>query len=213
MFWLKEVTVFLESDTRSTTVRTPWILFSSLWLDFYCAGLFPMMWVRPWVRNIAKLRPIVSLSKLEMIIYAFVSSRLDYCNSLFTCLYNASLEWLQGVQNAAARILTKYPKYSHATPLLIHLHWLPVKFSVHFKIIIMTYRALHGVAPTYLSDLLLSYHPSRSLRSCDQGLVVVQHTRLKTKGDRAFVSVAPRLWNSLPLSLRSVDSVISLKSS
>uniref|UniRef100_A0A669EE25 Reverse transcriptase domain-containing protein n=1 Tax=Oreochromis niloticus TaxID=8128 RepID=A0A669EE25_ORENI len=163
------------------------------------------------LRNIAKLSPIVSHSELEMIIHAFVSSRLDYCNSLFTCLSNASLERLQGVQNAAARLLTKHHKHSYATPLLIQLHWLPVKFRVQFKIIIMTYRTLHSVAPTYLSDLLLSYHPSKSLRSCDQGLLVVPHTRLKTKGDRAFVSVAPRLWNSLPLSLRSVDSVMSFK--
>lgn len=163
------------------------------------------------LRNIAKLTPIVSRSELEMIIHAFVSSRLDYCNFLFTCLSNASLERLQGVQNAAARLLTKHHKHSHATPLLIQLQRLPVKFRVQFKIIIMTYRALHGVAPTYLSELLLSYHPSRSLRSCDQGLLAVPHTRLKTKGDRAFVSVAPRLWNSLPLSLRSVDSVMSFK--
>uniref|UniRef100_A0A8C6PL75 Zmp:0000000624 n=1 Tax=Nothobranchius furzeri TaxID=105023 RepID=A0A8C6PL75_NOTFU len=43
-----------------------------------------------------------------------------------------------------------------------------------------------------------------SLRSNDQSLLVVQRTRLKTKGDRSSAAVAPRLWNSLPLSLRSV---------
>ncbi|XP_070401669.1 uncharacterized protein C7orf50 homolog isoform X1 [Nothobranchius furzeri] len=48
------------------------------------------------------------------------------------------------------------------------------------------------------------YTPSRSLRSNDQSLLVVQRTRLKTKGDRSSAAVAPRLWNSLPLSLRSV---------
>jgi len=40
------------------------------------------------LKNIAKLSPIVSRSEMEMIIHAFISSRLDYCNSIFTCLSN-----------------------------------------------------------------------------------------------------------------------------
>jgi len=55
------------------------------------------------------------------------------------------------------------------------------------------------------------YIPSRPLGSCDQGLLAVQDTRLKIKGDRAFATVAPTFWNFLPLSFRSMDSVISFK--
>ena len=58
---------------------------------------------------------------------------------------------------------------------------------------------------------LQPYLLSRSLRSCEQGLLAVQHTRLKTNGDRAFATVSPSLWNSLPLSLRSMDFVISFQ--
>uniref|UniRef100_A0A3B3HCK7 Reverse transcriptase domain-containing protein n=1 Tax=Oryzias latipes TaxID=8090 RepID=A0A3B3HCK7_ORYLA len=163
------------------------------------------------LKNIAKLSPVVSRSEMEMLIHSFISSRLDYCNSIFTCLSKKSLERLQIVQNAAARLLTNSSKFSHITPLLKQLHWLPIHYRVHFKILVLTYRALNDQAPVYIKDLVQPYTPSRSLRSCDQGLLAVKRTRLKTKGDRAFATVAPSLWNSLPLSLRSVDSVFSFK--
>ncbi|KAF7650932.1 hypothetical protein LDENG_00118730 [Lucifuga dentata] len=97
------------------------------------------------LRNIGKLRPIVSQTEIEIVIHAFISSCLDYCNSLFTCMnfYN---------------LITR-----------------------------------------------------RTFRSSDQGLLSVPQSRLKTKGNRAFEVIAPKLWNSLPSNLRSLDSVDSLK--
>lgn len=56
-----------------------------------------------------------------------------------------------------------------------------------------------------------THSSSRALRSLDQRLLVVPRTRFKTRGDRAFQTVAPRLWNSLPLSLRCTDSIDSFK--
>uniref|UniRef100_A0A8C6KM71 Reverse transcriptase domain-containing protein n=1 Tax=Nothobranchius furzeri TaxID=105023 RepID=A0A8C6KM71_NOTFU len=127
------------------------------------------------LRNIAKLSPILSRSELETVIHTFISSRLDYCNSLFSCLSRTSLNRLQVVQNACARLLTKSSKHTHITPLLLQLHWLPVNFRVHLKILVLVYRALHGQAPSYIGDLLSPYTPSMSLRSSDQSLMVVQH--------------------------------------
>ncbi len=159
------------------------------------------------LRNIAKLRPVVSTVELEMIIHAFISSRLDYCNSLFTCLSNSTLKRLQVVQNSAAKLLTKSSKRSHVTPILISLHWLPVKFRINLKIIVMVFRALHGQAPVYINEMLKPYNSSRNLRSSNQILLVVPRSRLKTKGDCAFEVVVPKLWNALPRELRSVDLV------
>ena len=146
---------------------------------------------------------------MEMIIHAFISSRLDYCNALFTCLNQTSLNRLQTVQNAAARLLTRNNKRSHITPILSSLHWLPIKFRIHFKILVLTFRALHGQTPQYITDLLLPYTPNRALRSSDQKLLVVPQTHFKTRGDRAFQAVAPNLWNAIPLSLRSLDSCVT----
>ena len=126
-----------------------------------------------------------------MIIHAFISSRLDYCNSLFTCLSKASTDRLQLIQNAAARLLTRSSRRCHITPVLASLHWLPVVFRVCFKVLVLTYRALHGQAPAYITDLLEWYEPSRTLRSANQGLLTIPHTNYVTKGDRAFQAVAP----------------------
>lgn len=161
------------------------------------------------LRNIAKLRSIVSHTELEMSVHAFISSRLDYCNSLFTCLNKSSVDRLQLVQNAAARLLTRSKKSCHITPILASLHWLPVDFRIQYKVLVFTFKALHGLAPGYLCELILPYTTSRSLRSSDQGLLVEPRTRLKTKGDRAFGAVAPRLWNTLPQDLRASASVTS----
>ena len=104
-----------------------------------------------------------------MSVDAFITSRLDYCNSLFTCLNKSSVDQLQLVQNAAARLLTRAKKSCHITPILASLHWLPVQLRIHFKVLVVTFR---GQAPAYISDLIRPHSSSRSLRSSDQELLV-----------------------------------------
>ncbi len=108
---------------------------------------------------------MLSMSNAEMLIHAFMISRLDYCNALLggcsACLINK----LQLVQNAAARVLTRTRKYDHISPVLSTLHWLPIKHRIDFKILLTTYKALNGLAPQYLSELLLRYTPPRLLHS------------------------------------------------
>ena len=62
----------------------------------------------------------------------------------------------------------------------------------------MVFKAIHGLTPLYLSELLVSLAKSRVLRSNNKHLLVVPKTKLVSGGDRAFSSVAPRLWNSIP---------------
>uniref|UniRef100_A0A8C6PYD4 Reverse transcriptase domain-containing protein n=1 Tax=Nothobranchius furzeri TaxID=105023 RepID=A0A8C6PYD4_NOTFU len=159
------------------------------------------------LRNISKVRKLVSTADLEKIIHAFVSSRLDYCNALFTGLSKTSLSRLQAIQNAAARLLTKSSRRAHITPGLQSLHWLPVEYRIQFKVLVLTYRALNNQAPSYLSELLSPHTTSRNLRSTSENLLAVPRTRLKTKGDRAFQTIAPRLWNSPPSNLRLSNTV------
>ncbi|KAF7655809.1 hypothetical protein LDENG_00050560, partial [Lucifuga dentata] len=89
---------------RSSVCNLCVILDSSLSLDAHVRQETRSSF--PHLRNIAKLRAVVSKTELEMVIHAFISSHSDYCNSLFTCL-KTSLNRLQTVQNAAARLLTK----------------------------------------------------------------------------------------------------------
>ena len=92
------------------------------------------------------------------------------------------------------------PKFDHITPVLIGLHWLPVRYRVIFKILLLVYKALHANAPPYISDLLTPKHIGcYSLRSNEQNLLIVPKTMRKTFGDRAFAKAGPFLWNELPL--------------
>ena len=93
------------------------------------------------------------------------------------------------------------------------LHWLPVKFRINYKLLLLTYKALHALAPQYLSGLLSDYSPEReNLRSADQELLDVADSKKRTLGDRAFCVAAPTLWNSLPLEIRQMPTLDSFKS-
>ncbi len=124
--------------------------------------------------------------------------------------HHAGLLWM--VQNAAARVLTRSRKYDHITPILQSLHWLPIKYCISYKILLLTYKALNGLAPAYLTSLLSRYNPSRSLRSQNSGLLVVPRIAKSTKGGRAFSYLAPKLWNSLPDNVRGSDTLSLFKS-
>ncbi|KAI5618349.1 hypothetical protein C0J50_22331, partial [Silurus asotus] len=163
------------------------------------------------LRNISKLRNMLSISDAEKLVHAFMTSRIDYCNALLGGCPASLINKLQLVQNAAARVLTGARKYDHITPILSSLHWLPVKFRIDYKLLLLTYKALNGLAPMYLSSHLTRYNPPRSLRSQNSGLLVVPRIAKSTKGGRAFLHLAPKLWNSLPDSVRGLDTLTQFK--
>ena len=162
------------------------------------------------IRNVNSIRKILTQETASIIIHALITSRIDNGNSLLTGITDSLLRKLQLAQNAAARVLTKTKKFDHITPVLKDLHWLPVRSRIEFKLLILTWKSLHGIAPGYLSNLLIPYNPVRVLRSSDKHLLVIPRTS-SALGDRAFSVSAPTLWNSLPLNIRSSDSLQSFK--
>ena len=93
------------------------------------------------LRQIAKLKAYLSQKDLERIIHSFITSHLDYCNSLYVGLDKSSIKRLQLVQNAAARLLTRTKKRDHITPMVRLLHWLPVCHRIVFKILLLTFES------------------------------------------------------------------------
>ena len=159
------------------------------------------------LRNIAKVRPFINQNDAEKLIHAFISSRLDYCNALFTGLPKKTTERLQLIQNSAARLLTKTKRREHISPVLATLHWLPVTFRIDFKVLFLTYKALHGQGPSYIANSLINYTPARTLRSSNAGLLEVTRSSHKKIGDSAFVNYAPKLWNKLPINIREANTL------
>jgi hypothetical protein len=163
------------------------------------------------LRNIGAIRKFITKEACIQLVHAFITSRIDFANSLLFGVSATYLQKLQRVLNIAARIVTLTSKQNHITPILKALHWLPIDQRIKYKILVLTFRALHDSAPSYIKDLLTIYEPTRSLRSGGQNLLVGPPTRLKTYGDRSFSAAAPHLWNQLPAATRSQTSLSSFK--
>ena len=103
-----------------------------------------------------------------------------FCNSILYGLPTVEHEKLQRVQNIAARLITGSSRRDHITPVLKNLHWLPVKLRITFKILLLTYKILNGQSPSYLTSLISSYEPVRSLRSSNHSLLKVPNVMTTT---------------------------------
>ena len=102
---------------------------------------------------------------------------------------------LQRILHIAARITTLAPPSRDIKEILKNLHWLLVEQRIKYKILLLTFRAVNGIAPLYIELSLLTVSP----------------TTLKTFGDRAFSAIAPKLWNELPLDIREIVTLGSFK--
>jgi hypothetical protein len=163
------------------------------------------------LRAISQIRKFITKDAAATLIHTFVTSRLDNLNSLLIGLPNYLITKLQFVQNHAAKIVMKKKKFDHVTPLLKELHWLPIVYRIQFKILLLTFKCLHGKAPMYLSSLLQRYSPKRALRSTNKHLLVNKSAKGKTYGNRAFSVAAPKLWNNLPSDLRRCTKLATFK--
>lgn len=101
---------------------------------------------------LAKAKLWLSRNDFEKVIHAFISTRLDYCNSLYVGINKQSTSRLQMVQNSVARLLLGVRKREHITPILMSFNWLSVHFRIDFKIILIVFESLHALAPLYLSQ-------------------------------------------------------------
>ncbi|KAK3525562.1 hypothetical protein QTP70_000161 [Hemibagrus guttatus] len=129
--------------------------------------------------NIRRIRPFLSTQATQVLVKSLVISRLDYCNSLLAGLPLNATRPLQMIQNAAAQLVFNLPKFSHTTPLLRSLHWLPVAARIRFKTLMLAYKAKNGPAPSYLKALITSRTAPRSLRSTSTARLVPPSLREK----------------------------------
>ncbi|KAI4902065.1 hypothetical protein NFI96_010100 [Prochilodus magdalenae] len=140
------------------------------------------------------LQLVVQLDSLEatqLLVQSLVISRLDYCNSLLAGLPLRAIRPLQLVQNAAARLIFNLPKFTHVTPLLRSLHWLPVVARIRFKTLMLAYKALRASSTARLQPPSLRTHGRQA--------------------SRLFSVLAPRWWNELPLGVRTAESLAVFK--
>ena len=148
------------------------------------------------LNNIRRIKNDLSRENLLTLVHAFITSTLDYCNSLLYGVPKDQIWKLQRVQNAAVKLalITDIGKYSHITPALYDLHWLPIHARIYYKILLLAFKVIHGQAPTYLSCLVSvkskSYY---SLRSNSSTLLdPAKGKMLVTLGGRSFQADVPQ---------------------
>ena len=173
---------------------------------------------RVHARDHYRIRPSLDLKTSVLLANALVSSRLDYCNSLFLSLTDFELRRLQLVQNLLCRVVTRSSKFSYITPQLKKLHWLPVRYRVQFKKGLITYKILNQGQPVYLRELI---HPSTSLRNTRRSTPKLKFLHTPTFDRRVHKSIkhfsdsfshyAPVLWNSFPFQIRNSPSAASFR--
>ena len=160
-----------------------------------------------FISAILALFALLTDAAAAQIVHSLVTSCLDYCNSLLYGLPQNKVDRLQRIQNIACRIVCKIPREVDVLPKLEELHWLPVRQRITFKVLLLTYKAQHYLAPTYFSELLMPYLPEKALRSQNKMELSVPTTYLKTYGDRSFQAAAAKEWNQLPLAIKQSPSV------
>ena len=105
------------------------------------------------------------------------------------------------------------PRSDHVYPVFHTLHWFPVEQRIECKLLLLAFKSVNNDGPSYLSDLLKFYIPSRQLRSSsDSRLLGIPSFRPKSFGKRKFFYQASVLWNSVPNSLCHSNSTSAFKS-
>ena len=154
---------------------------SEMKMDVQVRHVCSSAWHR--LHNIGKIRHYLTVDQTKMVVHAYVTSKLDYNNTLLYGISKRLSNRLQLVQNAAAKLITRNKKFDHVTPLLEELHWLPVEYRMIFKMMLICFKALQGTGPLYIKDMLTIAKPKGGYNfrwSKDTLLLEQPSTRLVT---------------------------------
>ena len=164
--------------------------------------------------QLARVCCYISDEACRLAMLALVVSRLGYCNALLARASQHQLEKLQWLQNCAARWVahphTLPGGVVHVTPILQWLHWLPVCQRVLYKVCVLVHHCVHGVGPSYLSELLQHHVGDCRLRR-PSAMQLRQHQARWRVGRVSFGMAGPQVWNSLPVSLQEIGSLSDFK--
>ena len=98
------------------------------------------------LRNLSRIRKYLTKESAAVVVHTFVTSKLDYCNTLLYGLPKCELQRLQYVQNTAATVVLQISRFQHITPVLCEVHWLPIHYHIIFKIVFLVYKSLNGTS-------------------------------------------------------------------
>ena len=112
------------------------------------------------LRKINYIRDYLDNTALKTLVQSTILPKLDYCNSLFNGIPQKTIQRIQLVQNNAVRVITGTRRRAHITPILKYLNWLTITKRCQYKLLVLTYKSLHGNAPEYFDNMLTWYTPT-----------------------------------------------------
>ena len=133
-------------------------------------------------------------------------SKIDYCNSILQGAPTYAINKLQRLQNTGCRIIKRIGKYDHITPHLMELHWLKIKECIVYKVCVLMYKCIKGLAPQYLSEIVIQDH-GHNLRSTILNNLPTVRCNTAIAHNSAFSSTGPRLWNMLPNDIKTSSNL------
>ena len=163
------------------------------------------------LRRLASIRRFLTNTATDIVVSAFVLTRIDYCNSLLFGSTHDVTSHLQRIQNYAVRVNLLLPKTSNITTHLKSLYWLSVNARSTCKIACLCYHRHISTAPSYVNDMLQkkSSH-TRYTRFSTHTMPLLNrpaHSKA-TLGGRSFSFTSSYIWNSIPNYVRCAPSSI-----
>ena len=158
------------------------------------------------IKNISRIRPNLDIDTIWTLIQGLTLSRLDCCNGTLAGMSRKNMEKLQRIQNMSCHIMQCLQKYNHILRPLKDLHWVKVLLRIDFKLAILMFKCMQGIAPSYLVDLVLTPQ-NCPLRSASLALLPSIRCTTSRCHKWAFSSVGPRLWNSLLRYIHDKNSI------
>ena len=129
----------------------------------------------------------------KSLVYAIVSSHMDYCNTVMAGLPMETLKPLQRIQNLAAKLVCRQNCWNSAMEALKTLHWLNIEERILFKVLCIVYRCVNKQGHEFLNEMFNIKAPARTLRSNTQNYLDLPVTKCKSYGDHAFSILGARV--------------------
>ena len=164
------------------------------------------------LKNMFKIRKCVDDKAAKAMVHTLITTKLDYCNAILYGLPEVTLKHLIRVQRMSARLIAERGKHDHITEVLQQLHWLPIRQRIHYKVLVLTFKSIHGLAPSYLEEIITK-RPMKRTRADANNDLVIPAIKHKTLGGRTFAYGGPKLWNSLPKKLKNCTDINIFKRS
>jgi hypothetical protein len=165
-----------------------------------------------YLRLIGRIRRSLTMKTCELLVRALVLSRIDYCATILYGISSRLITKLQRVFNASIRLVELLSKREHVKASLKRHKWIPVEDRIKMRVALLTFKTIHQIAPSYLSQLITPLEPNEevSLRSHNHLRLAVARCK-NNLGDRAFSNCAPTVWNNLPSNIRDSKKLITFQ--